>query len=192
MDARRPPSTGPSAAKKADPPASTPSAVPRRSPGKTDETIATPVGIISAAAHPWTTRAPIIHGMSCASPAAVVAKPKATAPTRKTRRSPSRSPRRPPRTMKAASGRMFAVRIHCDSSIDPPRSLTARGVARGTAVWSTRIMLAEIVIAASVIHIARVGTASLRGSAAIRPGSLARRTGARSFPRRLASPFMRG
>jgi hypothetical protein len=34
----------------------------------------------------------------------------------------------------AGSGRMFAVRIHCDSSIVPPRSSTAAGIASGTAV----------------------------------------------------------
>jgi hypothetical protein len=36
--------------------------------------------------------------------------------------------------MNAASGRMFAVMIHCDSSSEPPRSFTARGTASGTAV----------------------------------------------------------
>ena len=51
---------------------------------------------------------------------------------------------------------MFAVSSHCDSSSDPPRSLTARGVASGTAVWSTRIMLAAIVIAARAIFMSRV------------------------------------
>jgi predicted PhzF superfamily epimerase YddE/YHI9 len=37
-----------------------------------------------------------------------------------------------------------------------PRSWTASGVASGTAVWSTRIMLLASVIATNVIHIARV------------------------------------
>lgn len=171
IEASRPPRTGPSAAKKADPPARIPRAVPLRSRGKTDDTIATEVGIISAAAQPCTTRAPIIHGMSWARPAMAVAIPKTTAPTRKTGRSPSRSPMRPPRTMKAASGRMLAVRIHCDSPSVPPRSSTARGVASGTAVWSTRIMLAEIVMAASVSHIARVGGAVSWASAAMRAGA---------------------
>ena len=59
-----PPSTGPSAAKNADPPASTPSAVPRRSSGKTALTIAIAVGIISAAPTPWVARTAIIQTMS--------------------------------------------------------------------------------------------------------------------------------
>jgi hypothetical protein len=52
--------------------------------------------------------------------------------------------------MSAASGRMFAVRIHCPSLTAPPRPEITSGVASGTAVWSTRIMLLDSVIAASV------------------------------------------
>jgi hypothetical protein len=111
---------------------------------------ATAIGIISAAPAPWTTRAAISIGMSCAAPAAAVAAVKITVPTRNTRRSPSRSPSRPPKTISAASGRMFAVRIHCPSAIAPFRSASTSGVASGTAVWSTRIMLLASVAAASV------------------------------------------
>ena len=50
----------------------------------------------------------------------------------------------------AARGRMFAVRIQGPSSRFPPRSRISSGTARGTAVWSTRIMLLARVIAASV------------------------------------------
>ena len=156
IEASRPPSTGPRAAKAAEPPATTPSDQPRRSRGNTLETIAIDVGIISAAPQPWSTRAAIIHPMVCAVAANSVASPKTTAPARNTRRRPNRSPTRPPRIISAASGRMFAVSSHCDSSSDPPRSLTARGVASGTAVWSTRIMLAAIVIAARAIFMSRV------------------------------------
>ena len=147
----RPPSTGPSAAKNADPPARIPSAVPRRSLGYTALVMATPVGIMSAAPTPCTARAAIIQTMSCAPPAAAVPNMKITAPARNTRRSPSRSPRRPPNTSSAASGRMFAVRIHWPWATSPPRSEIASAVASGTAVWSTRIMLAATVMAASVI-----------------------------------------
>jgi hypothetical protein len=154
MLVRRPPNTGPSAAKNADPPASTPSAVPRRSRGKTLLTMATAVGIISAAPQPCATRTEIIHGMFWADPASAVEARKTKPPVRKTRFSPSRSPSRPPRTMNAARGRMFAVKSHWLSDRLPPRSRIASGVASGTAVWSTRIMLLESVIAASVIHIA--------------------------------------
>lgn len=49
---------------------------------------------------------------------------------------------------------MFAVSSHWLWERLPPRSRIASGVASGTAVWSTRIMLFESVIAASVTHIA--------------------------------------
>jgi len=49
---------------------------------------------------------------------------------------------------------MFAVRSHWLSDKLPPRSRMASGVASGTAVWSTRIMLFASVIATSVTHIA--------------------------------------
>ncbi len=134
IEVRRPPSTGPRAAKKAEAPARIPSAVPRRSAGKTALTIAIAVGIISAAPQPCTALAVIIHGRSCAPPANAVARAKITAPERNTRRRPSRSPRRPPSTISAARGITLAVRIQGEAEMLASRPLITSGVASGTAV----------------------------------------------------------
>ncbi len=141
---------------------------PLRERGKMALTRSPPTSASSARPHSPGPRGPRSSTASTAPPRRT-SWPRRRPPRRRGTRAAarSRSPSRPPRTMNAASGRMFAVRIHCDSSIEPPRSLTARGVARGTAVWSTRIMLAAIVIAASVTHIARVtgsGEAPLTGA----------------------------
>jgi hypothetical protein len=93
--------------------------------------------------------------MFCEAPIAVVARPKITAPTRKTRRMPKRSPSRPPKTISAASGRMLAVISHCDWEICACSPEIACGAASGTAVWSTRIIELASVIAASVIFMFR-------------------------------------
>ncbi len=69
---------------------------------------------------------------------------------RNTRRIPKRSPRRPPKTISAASGRMLAVISHCDSLIEACSPSIACGAASGTAVWSTRIIELDSVIATSV------------------------------------------
>ena len=82
--------------------------------------IATAVGIISAAADPCAARMLMIQTMLCAALANAVATANSTAPVRNTRRSPNRSPSRPPSTMNAASGRMFAVKIHWPSPTLPP------------------------------------------------------------------------
>jgi hypothetical protein len=111
-----------------------PSAEPRRSAGKTALTIATELGIISAAAVPCTSRAAISIAMSWAVAASTVAARNPAAPARNIRRSPNRSPSLPPSTMNAASGSRFAVRIHWPSVSGPPRLLMMCGVASGTAV----------------------------------------------------------
>ena len=156
IEVSRPPSTGPRAAKKAEAPARMPRALPRRSSGNTALTSAMAVGIISAAPMPWVARTVIIQTMSWAPPASAVEIRKITAPTRNTRRMPSRSPRRPPRTMNAARGRMLAVNSHWPRSRSAFRPWTTSGVASGTAVWSTRIMLLASVIPTSVSHIDRL------------------------------------
>lgn len=111
---------------------------------------------MKAAAAPWTTRIVIIQAMVCAAPARAVATANTAAPDTNVRRRPSRSPNRPPSTIRAASGRMFAVRIHWPLLRLPCRPSTTSGDASGTAVWSTRIMLLASVIAVRVNHIARV------------------------------------
>jgi hypothetical protein len=45
---------------------------------------------------------------------------------------------------------MLAVSTHWDVSSDPPRAAMVCGIASGTAVWSTRIMLLANVMATSV------------------------------------------
>ena len=140
--------------------------------GKTVLTMATDVGIISAAPVPWATRAAIIHGMSWPARRAWSPRRRGSPRGRKTRRRPNMSPRRPPRTMNAASGRMFAVSTHGPWSIWPPRSSTTCGVASGTAVWSTRIMLADSVIATRVMVSAPLELASPRARRQRMPGSL--------------------
>ncbi len=62
----------------------------------------------------------MIHTMLWAALANAVEIANSTAPVRNTRRNPNRSPSRPPSTMKAASGRMLAVRIHWPSLTLPP------------------------------------------------------------------------
>ncbi len=86
---RRPPSTGPSAAKKADAPAISPSARPRFSGGKVAVTMAIVVGIISAAPTPWVTRIVMSQGMFWAAPASADEATNTIAPVRKTLRRPS-------------------------------------------------------------------------------------------------------
>jgi hypothetical protein len=57
--------------------------------------------------------------------------------------------------MKAAKGSTLAVSTHCEVESDPPRPAIVCGIASGTAVWSTRIMLLARVIANSVDRRAR-------------------------------------
>ena len=108
---------------------------------------------MSAAPPPWTTRMRINQGMFWAAPASAVEITKTAAPIKKTRRRPNRSPSLPPSTMNAARGNRFAVRTHGAIVRFPPSPSTISGVASGTAVWSTRIMLFANVIATSVSHI---------------------------------------
>jgi hypothetical protein len=150
-----PPITGPAAAANAENPAMIPSARPRWDSGNTLLTIAIEVGIISAAPTPCVARTVISHPMSWAAPASAEEAMNIAAPVRNTFRSPIRSPSRPPNTIKAASGSTFAVRIHCERSGLLCSPSTMCGIASGIDVWSTRIMLADSVIAISVTTRAR-------------------------------------
>jgi hypothetical protein len=159
-----PPSTGPYAAKKAEAPATIPSARPRSRCGKTALTMASVVGNINAAPTPWVARTVISQSISCAAPAIAEDPMKSTAPLRKTRLSPSWSPNRPAKTMKAARGKILAVSIHWEVESDPPRAAMVCGIASGTAVWSTRIMLLARVIATRVNLRARSEESVMRTS----------------------------
>lgn len=159
----RPPRTGPAAAKHAEAPARTPRANPRRSFGQTAAVIATVAGIRTAAARPWRTRADSIHGRFCAAPASAVATAKIAAAAMKALRRPTVSATRPPTTRNAASGRMLAVRIHGPNSRLAPRSITTSGLASGTAVWSTKIMLLASVMPTSASHILPVARGASAG-----------------------------
>src|SRR5215212_1056242 len=62
---------------------------------------------------------------------------------------------RPAKTMKAARGKMLAVSTHWEVESEPCRAAIVCGMASGTAVWSTRIMLLARVMATSVAQRAR-------------------------------------
>ena len=55
---------------------------------------------------------------------------------------------------------MLAVRIQGPSAILAPRSCTTSGLASGTAVWSTKIMLLARVMPTSASHICFVARAA--------------------------------
>lgn len=120
--------------------------------------MASVVGSISAAPTPWVARTAMSQGMSCAASAIAEETMNSSAPARKTRLSPSWSPNRPAKTMKAAKGSTLAVSTYWKVETDPPRAAIVCGIASGTAVWSTRIMLLARVIATRVIQRAREDT----------------------------------
>jgi hypothetical protein len=66
--------------------------------------------------------------------------------------------------MKAARGSTLAVSTHWEVESDPPRSAIVCGIASGTAVWSTRIMLLARVIATRVNQRARGEDSAIRTS----------------------------
>ena len=58
----------------------------------------------------------------------------------------------------------MAVSTHWEVERDPPRAAIVCGIASGTAVWSTRIMLLARVIATSVNRLARGEDSVIRTS----------------------------
>ena len=126
--------------------------------------MASVVGSISAAPTPWVARTAMSQGMSCAAPAIAEETMNSSAPARKMRLSPSWSPNRPAKTMKAAKGSTLAVSTYWKVETDPPRAAIVCGIASGTAVWSTRIMLLARVIATSVNRLARGEDSVIRTS----------------------------
>jgi hypothetical protein len=80
--------------------------LPRSSPSKIALKVASSWGIITPAAAPWMTRAPINISGLCARPAVRLASPNTAMPAQKRRLRPSRSPKLPAMIRTAAKASM--------------------------------------------------------------------------------------
>jgi len=106
-ESKTPPTTGPSATPNPPTEAHTPSARPRALASvNTLATIATDVGMISAAPAPMTPRHPPMRSRSPRTPRWRTHAPNTTKPTRSVRGDPKRSPRLPPTSKSPANTRM--------------------------------------------------------------------------------------